>query len=213
MHGRDQKPCRIWGGSLLIEKRFFISMDGDKKAVCSSFWVSNCWPLTITILSLKTSSWPCCFWREWGMSVNYEPCQWILLWFFPSQFYGIGFQKPGWGGQVIRSVYICPRSFISAIITLSEVVTIQAQINFPPNRYLIYCKDRVFWDLSLACCCSWKARQHTDCRSYLAHAGGELLADSTGLLHLSKWELINRVVWHFEGKFIMHTISVMKRQR
>ena len=40
--------------------------------------------------------------------------------------------------------HICPRSFVFLIIALNEVVTAQVQMNFPPDRYLIFCKELNF---------------------------------------------------------------------
>lgn len=112
----------VEAGPWLIEKRFIISLDGDKKAVGSSFGVFNSWLLAITVLSLTTSSWPCYLlgrMRHVGKlfsSVNGYCCSSSLLGFMVLPLKMQDGQNK-WSAQ-----YICPRSFISMIITLSELV-------------------------------------------------------------------------------------------
>lgn len=142
----DQKACRSWGRSFLgwLRRRLIISMDRDKKAICSSFRVSNCWPLTITILSLMTPSWPCRLLGGMRRISKLLSCQWILLWFFPSQFYGTGFQKAEWGEQGIH--FVCLSQILCIYRNNLKWGSHHPRSNkfSSIHRYLTYCKDVFF---------------------------------------------------------------------
>lgn len=109
---------------------------GWRQEHCSFFiLVSNCWPLTITALSLMTSS------GSYYL-LGDEPCQQTFSqvsgYRFSSSFFV--FSLVLWhslkadGENKRPTQCICPQAFISIMIILNEVAKVQAQINFPPDR-------------------------------------------------------------------------------
>lgn len=137
---RVQKVGRGWSRSEADWGRFVISKDGDKKAVCSSFRVSNYWPLTVTIPSLMTSSWPgvCC-----GED---EPCQQTFspvsgFCFSSSLFSFMAVIPEKQDGENERPAgHIHPRSFISSITALRA--SYNPSTNRFPSRQIPYLLQR-----------------------------------------------------------------------
>lgn len=107
-----------------MRERLNISMDRDKKAVHSLFWMLNCWPLAIPILSLMTSSWPGCW--LWGISYVSKllvmSVDTILVLPFLVLWHEVLKKQDGENKRFAQ--HICPRSLLSTTAAFNEVVTV-----------------------------------------------------------------------------------------